>query len=170
MLRGCVLHIHIVIVKYYWSSDHSYRDGQFVCRIFRGPIMPSWSFAHSNIQDATLATRSTATRGPMPMRFDQNHVSFDNLRTYQRDRKRSRVITWHIRIMDDICIPLGKCVFIAIRIRHVAGSLIDPVIFIRAVSADRNVSPTNWRLLPLFFMMNIVFERDTLYQIRRQIG
>lgn len=50
--------------------DYSCKDGQFVCRIFRGPTIPSCSLAHSNIQVATFAICSADKRHPIPVYFD----------------------------------------------------------------------------------------------------
>lgn len=46
--------------------DRSCKDGQFVCRIFRGPTIPSCSLAHSSIHAVTFVTRSADKRGPIP--------------------------------------------------------------------------------------------------------
>lgn len=79
-------------MKCYQDSDvdRSCRDGQFTCRILRGPIMPSWSCAHSSIQDVTLVTRWAGTRGPMPVMFQQIQIISTSWTTIVKKRERKR--------------------------------------------------------------------------------
>ena len=43
------------------------KGGQFICRRFRGPTIPSCTLAHSLNHIATLATSSADRRDPIPI-------------------------------------------------------------------------------------------------------